>query len=104
VLKQFLRGLDPQGLNAVDVAAALVAAALLELGPVVRRLVPHLLALQEIDGAWPGARWFVDPADKVWSSAAISTALALEALGLADGDVGIAEAHVGARQGGRHAS
>jgi hypothetical protein len=83
-LRTFLARIDPRGLNAVDLAGALAAAALLEVVPTVHRILPLLLALQQVDGAWPAARWFVDPADKVWCSAAFSTAVAMEALGFVE--------------------
>jgi hypothetical protein len=83
ILRRFLSDLDPAGLNVVDLAAGVAAAAQLGVESTSRRLLPELLALQDSEGAWPGSRWFVDAADNVWRSAAFSTALAIEALALA---------------------
>ena len=85
---EFLTEFDGDGVNIVDLAAALAAAALLGVTSTARRLLPRVLSHQQTDGTWPAARWFVDPADKVWSSAAFSTALAVEALALIEGGAG----------------
>jgi hypothetical protein len=83
-MRRFLSELEADGLNVVDVAAAVAAAALLGVTSTAQRLLPHLLALREPDGAWAEARWFVDRVGQVWGSAAFSTALAVEALALVE--------------------
>lgn len=79
-VRQFLADVDTESLNAVDIAAALAAAALLGVDPVAERLLPRLLAGAGTRGARPEGRWFTDPAGNAWRSAAFSTALAVEAL------------------------
>lgn len=81
-LRAFISELDPRKLNVVDAAAVLAAAAFLGVASGVSGLLPGLLAAGEPGGTWPEERWFVDPADKIWRSAAFSTALAVEALTL----------------------
>lgn len=51
------------------------------------KLVARVLAAQEPDGTWPAWPWVtaVGSPKPLWGSAAVSTALALEALGAADG-------------------
>jgi len=44
------------------------------------RALRHLLAMQEADGAWPAEAWCRDVGSGRWESAAISTALCVEAL------------------------
>ena len=87
-VRHVIRGVDPGSLNAVEVAAALAAAARLGVEPAVERLLPALLACEADGGGWPEARWFTDPVGNAWRSVAFSTALAVEALALSEpGDV-----------------
>lgn len=85
LVRRFLADLEPNGLNVVDAAAALAAAALLGVEAAVRRLLETVVATQRWNGKWPKAKWFVSPPGGVWRSSAFSTALGVEALALVRG-------------------
>lgn len=84
VVGGWLDAVDVRALSAMELAAVVAAASWCGLDALLRDAVPRLLATQEDEGTWPTGVAFVDPGGGRYGSRALSTAMALVALGAAE--------------------
>lgn len=77
-----IRAMDVRSLAVCELAAIICAAVWSGAEEVLTKALPLMLAFQQSSGMWPASPFFIDPGGGIYGSPEVTTALAIEAIGL----------------------